>query len=273
MKSILVPTDFSKQSEYALQVAATIAKEHKAELFAVHMLELNQSLMTSAEGFQLEQSFLLLKLAERRLSDFLDKPYLKGIKVTPIIKHFKVFSELNEISDKHKADLIVMGSHGIDGLKELFIGSNTEKVVRNSDIPVLVIKKEMKAFKIKTLAFASDFKKNNLQVFKRVLNFAKTLGAKMNLVYVNTPGDHFRCTADINNEISNFMTLAKTDLEVEIYNDFSVERGVLNYSSQVNADMIAIATQGRKGLYHFFMGSIGEDIANHANLPVVTFKM
>ena len=55
---------------------------------------------------------------------FLDKPYLKDINITPVIKHYKVFSEIDEVAQKHEADLIVMGSHGTDGLQEIFIGSN-----------------------------------------------------------------------------------------------------------------------------------------------------
>jgi nucleotide-binding universal stress UspA family protein len=52
-----------------------------------------------------------------------------------------------------------------------------------------------------------------------------------------------------------------------------VERGVLNYSESEGADLIGIPTHGRKGISHFFMGSIGEDIANHSTIPVVTFKI
>jgi nucleotide-binding universal stress UspA family protein len=62
-------------------------------------------------------------------------------------------------------------------------------------------------------------------------------------------------------------------MEVEIYNDYTVERGVLNYSEGINADLIGIPTHGRKGLSHFFMGSIGEDIANHSKIPVMTFRL
>ena len=62
-------------------------------------------------------------------------------------------------------------------------------------------------------------------------------------------------------------------LKVEIYNDYNVEKGILNYSEKINADAIGIPTHGRKGLSHFFMGSIGEDIANHSNIPTVTFKI
>ena len=140
MKTIIVPIDFSEQSENALKVAASLSKKHGSEIIALHMLELNEAMISSSEGFHPEQTVFLIKMAEKRINEFLDKPYLQGVKqVTPIIKHFKVFSEVNDIAEKHGADMIIMGSHGSDGLKEIFVGSNAETVVRNSEIPVLVI--------------------------------------------------------------------------------------------------------------------------------------
>ncbi len=273
MKKIIVPLDFSEQSEYALKVAVSLAKKHGSEILALHMLELNQAMITSSEGFHPEQTVFLIKLAEKRFKEFLDKPYVKDIKLTPIIKHYKVFSEVNEVAKEHNAELIVMGSHGSDGLKEIFVGSNAEKVVRNADIPVLVIKNEIENFKIDRFVFASDFKQENLAAFQKAKAFAELLSAKMDLVYINTPGDSFLSSQDTYERINEFLAKANVGLEVDIYNDYSVERGILNYSESSSADLIAIPTHGRKGLSHFFMGSIGEDVANHSKIPVVTFKI
>ena len=273
MKKIIVPIDFSEQSEYAMKVAASLAKKHGSEILALHMLELNYAVINSAEGVHPEQTVFLLKLAEKKISEFLDKPYLKGVSITPIIKHYKVFSEVNDIAKQHQVDLIVMGSHGTDGLKEIFIGSNAERVVRNADIPVIVVKEELKDFKIDRLVFACDFKEDNLVAFKKAQDFAKMLSAEVELVYVNTPGDNFLSNHDAYEIINEFLSKANVGQQVEIFNDYTVEQGILNYSKSVLADMIAIPTHGRKGLSHFFMGSIGEDVANHSKIPVVTFKI
>ena len=273
MKTIIVPIDFSDQASYALKVAASLAGRHGSEILVLHMLELNQAIISSTEGFYQEHTVFLLKLAEKRMGEFLDKPYLKGIKVTPVIKHFKVFGEVNEVAEKHQADLIIMGSHGTDGLKEIFIGSNAEKVVRHSEIPVLIVKKEIEEFKVTDFVFASDFDNEGIRAFERARDFARKLNARMHLVYINTPGDNFLSHKDIYSRISGFLQEAKAGMEVEIYNDYSVERGVINFSESVNADVIGIPTHGRKGLSHFFMGSIGEDVANHSSIPVITFRI
>lgn len=273
MKKIIVPIDFSEQSEFALEAAAQLADRHGAEIFALHMLELTDTLTNTDDALQQQQAVLYLKAAEKRFQGFLDKPYLKNIKMTPIVKHFKVFDEINEVAQKHQVDLVVMGSHGTDGLEEIFYGSNAEKVVRNSEIPVLVIKSKMTDLKIENIVFASDFKEESLSAFGRAKNFADLLSAKLDMVYINTPGNSFLSTKDVYERINNFIAKANVGLEVQVYNDYSVEKGILNYSAGTGADAIGIPTHGRSGLSHFFRGSIGEDVANHAKLPVITFKI
>ncbi|MCK0160811.1 universal stress protein [Allomuricauda sp. F6463D] len=273
MKSIIVPVDFSNQSEQALKVAASLAKQHKAELLVLHMLELSPAIMGESGYISQEQVVYLIKLGEKRFAEFLDKPYLKGVKVVPVIKHYKVFSEVNEVAEKHNVDLIIMGSHGADGLQEIFIGSNTERVVRTADVPVLVIKGDIEEFTPKTFVFASDFEVESVPALKKAKEMADLLGAKLQPVFINTPGDEFLSNGDANKKISKFLDTANLGLAAEIFNDYTVEKGVLNYSDAISADLIGIPTHGRRGLAHFFIGSIGEDIANHSEVPVITFKM
>lgn len=273
MKSIVVPIDFSEQSEIALKVAAKIALKNNAELYVLHMLELSPAIMSNTEYIPQVHIVHLVRMTEQRFKKFLDKSYLKNVKVTPVIKHYKVFSEITEVAEKHGADLIVMGSHGTDGLEELFIGSNTERVVRTSDIPVLVVKAEVEHFKAERFVFACDFKEESVPAVKKAAEFAKLLGAELKLVYINTPADNFLSTEDAYKRISKFLNIARLGLEVDIYNDYNVEKGVLNYAESNSADVIGIPTHGRQGLSHFFMGSIGEDIANHSKIPVITFKI
>jgi nucleotide-binding universal stress UspA family protein len=60
---------------------------------------------------------------------------------------------------------------------------------------------------------------------------------------------------------------------MNIYNDETIEKGILNFSKLIGADLIGMSTHGRQGLAHFFNGSISEDLVNHARRPVITFRM
>ncbi|GAA4272811.1 universal stress protein [Aquimarina gracilis] len=279
MKKILVPIDFSEYSEYALQVAATIAKQQNAEIIVLHMLGLSEAVLTKDESQEVAEAVYYMKLAEKRFKTFLDREYLKGIKVSETVQNYKIFSEINEVAHENDVDLIVMGSHGVSGLREeVFIGSNTEKVVRTSDIPVLVIKNPGDDFKMKEVVFALDFKMENLRSYRNAMKLFETMDANVHLLYVNLPGDRFKSSGQIEERVKEFLFKADSgnlDMydKVVYYSDYTVEGGVFNYSNKIDADVIAIPTHGRRGLAHFFSGSIGEDIANHANKPVITFKI
>lgn len=277
MKKIIVPVDFSEYSEYALRTAAQLANKNGSEIFAVHMLELSDTILTSVGEPYEPQAVFYLKLAEKRFNEFLNKDYLKGVKVTPVVKHFKVFSEINEVAKKHDADLIVMGSHGTSGVKELFIGSNTERVVRHTDIPVLVVKNKLAQVDFQVVLFACDFAEDSIKPYINAVNMFDKMGSKLYMVYVNLPNDRFKSSIEIEKRVANFFTKADNNLDrmedVHYVSDYSVEEGILNFSNKIGADLIAVPTHGKKGLAHFFQGSVGEDVANHSTLPVMTFKI
>jgi nucleotide-binding universal stress UspA family protein len=277
MKKIIVPIDFSEYSEFALEAAASIAKKHNSELIILHMLELSNAIISTDSNSLNEEAVFYLKLAEKKFETFLNKPYLEGIEITPIVKHFKVWSEINEVANEHQANLIVMGSHGVSGIKEAIVGSNTEKVVRHSDIPVLVIKHNPILLEFENGVFASDFSDEAITPYINARATFKKLGVKMHLVYVNSPDGSFRSSLEIDKRVSDFLKKADGDLdnlsEVNVVSDYSIEKGILNFANVKGADLIAVATHGRKGLAHFFEGSISEDIANHSTLPVMTFKI
>lgn len=278
MNKIIVPVDFSEISENALKTGAHFAKKYDAELLVLHMLEISNVVVNKSGSYMQEEALFYLKLAERRFDEFLDKEYLKGVKsVIPIVKHFKVFSEINEVASTEKADLIIMGSHGATGLKEFFVGSNTEKVVRNSDIPVLVIKDKPILTNFDTGFFATDFSDEEVDAYLRAKKMFKKFGTKMNLLHVNTPTRSFKSTGEIEKSAVDFLTKAEGNIEslssVKYTADYTVEQGVLNYANVSGADIISMATHGRKGLNHLFEGSISEDVANTSALPVITFKL
>ena len=280
MKKILVPVDFSPYSTNALKVAADIAKKQNAEIVALHMLGITEAVLIKNEDQEVAEAMYYMKLTEKRFETLLSEDFLEGVKVTETVLNHKVFSEINEVANDMDADLIVMGSHGTTNLREdVFIGSNTEKVVRSADVPVLVIKEEVDQFQLNNVVFACDFKLENLKAYHNAMDLFMALDAEVTLLYVNLPGEFFRSSAEIEDRVKDF--LFKADAanmnemlkRVVYWSDYSVEKGIFNYSNRVDADAIAIPTHGRRGLAHFFNGSIGEDIANHATRPVFTFKM
>jgi len=276
MNKILVPTDFSEEAENALKVAAQIAKKFDSEIFLLHMLELPLDLIDPSQpgsSGNLPEAIFFMKLAHQKFTNVMKKDYLQGIKVHETVEFHQAFEGIMEISKKHECDVIVMGSSGADGLKEIFIGSNTEKVVRHSQIPVLVIKKEIPVFTVKKFVFATGLNTETIHTFKQAINFAHKLNATVELVMVNTPGK-FITTRDIDLKLETYTEgIDRSHFHFSVYNDVSIETGILNYGSKINADLIGISTHGRQGLAHFINGSLSEDLVNHSEIPIVTFKI
>ena len=276
MKNILVPIDFSEQAKYAAKVAADIAKLTNSKIFLLHMLELPTGVVDPSSfgsSNNTPTTLLFLKRAYEKFEDFKKLPFFKGVEVEDSVQFHKAYDGIIDESKKQHADLIVMGSKGTSGLEEMLVGSNTEKVVRNSDVPVLVIKRDVDSFKIKNIVFASNFDQKNKVAFQKILNFAALFNARLHLLKINTI-HNFETTKESNDAIRNFINeFDLGDYTLNIYNDVSVEAGILNFSNVIDVDVILLNTSGRRGLAHLFTGSLGEDLANHAKLPVITFKI
>ena len=274
LKKILVPTDFSKEAEQALKVAVQLARKHDAEVYLLHLIELPLGQVDALSSHsELPEAMFFMKLAHKRFEEVMSQDYLQDVTVHETVEFHQSFTDLIKTCHKNDVDMIVMGSHGTNGLKEMFIGSNTEKVVRTADIPVLVIKNEHQDFEVNDFVFASDFKNDNKETYKQAAQLAEAFNAKLHLVMVNT-ANNFTTTNVAKERIHNFIgDHTYENRSINIYNDETVEQGILNFSQSINADLIGISTHGRQGIAHFFNGSISEDLVNHAKRPVVTFKI
>jgi len=274
MKKILVPTDFSKESEYALKVAAQLAKTYGSEIYLVHLLDLPiQEIDPLKSTSQLPAAMFFMEMANKKIEALMSRDYLEGLKINVTIKPDNPFNGIINVCKKNKINMVIMGSHGSTGIREVFIGSIAEKVVRHSDIPVMVIKKDHANFSVKQIVFASDFKKESKHTYKQAIEIAKLFKAKIHLLMVNTP-TNFITTSDANKRIHEFIKgFSFKNYTVNIYNDESIEIGILNFAGEIKADLIGISTHGRQGLSHFINGSLSEDLVNHAKRPVLTFKI
>ena len=276
MKRILVPIDFSVEAEGAARVAARIAKKTGSEIYLLHMLELPVNTIDPTEMSTIisePQAIYFMKLAHEKFEKFKKLPFFDGLKIIESVQFHYAFRGIIKETEKYDVDLIVMGSQGASGLQEMFIGSNTEKVVRRSKVPVLVIKHGSDDFEVNKMVFASDFSKECKKTFQKVIDFTNLFGAELHLLYVNTI-HNFNTTRAIDQKIDKFISGFKiNNFTKNIYNDISIENGILSFSREIDADLIALNTHGRSGLSQLFNGSIGQELTNHALRPVITFKI
>ena len=276
MKKILVPIDFSKPSEYACKMAAKIAQKSDAAVYLLHLVELPTGVvdMGSRSTFSIPESILYLRKLRERIFEYRDNFFKKKIEVHYAIKFEKPYTGILKYVDKINADLIVMGSKGHSDFEEIIIGSNTEKVVRSATTPVIVVKQDTDKFKLENIVFASNFKEKNKNVIlNKVLNFASAYGSKIHFLKITTPSK-FLSTQVATEQIEDFIKeFNLSNYSINVYNDTSIESGILNFSRTIDADLISLTTHGRSGLSHLFSPSVTKNLGKSALRPILTIRV
>lgn len=276
MKRIVVPCDFSDPAVQAFKFAIDVAKGNGAEVMLLNVIELpvlNESVLMPTLSF--EETFIkdMKAHAEKNFAKMKDKWVKDGQRVTSFIEFGGVTATLRNFIAEKKADLVVMGTHGASGLKEFLVGSNTEKIVRTTPVPVIAIKKQVKASAIKSIAFPNTLDADQEELMMRVKALQAFFKATLNIVYINTPST-FRRDTDVKKEMKEFAKrFMLKDYTLTIFNDYSAEEGVLNFVKDTKADMVAMATHGKRGISHLMSGSIAEDVVNHLECPIWTYKV
>lgn len=274
MKKILVPCDFSDSATHAFRFAIDLANQSNGEVLLLHVVELPvmyDTLMMPSLSFEEVYMKDMKENAEKNFSKIKTKWATDGPKVTSHLEYGATAFTINRFAKEKKADLIVMGTKGATGIKEIMIGSNTEKIVRTSTVPVIAIKKTSKK-PIKNIVFPNALMETEEALATQVKALQFFFKAKLHLVYINTPSN-FRRDLDTKQLLNGFAKryLFK-DFTINIYNDMDQESGLINFAQEMKADMVAMGTHGRMGLAHLMSGSLAEDVVNHIACPIWTFK-
>lgn len=277
MKKILVPCDFSKQAVNAFRFALDIARKSGGEVHLTHVIELpvmHDSVLMPVMSFE-EVLFKELKEKADVQYEKLKKKYADPKDKVETVTQFGAPARMivSYIEDK-SIDLVIMGTKGASGVKEFVIGSNAEKVVRNSPVPVMAIKDYPRLEKIKDIVFPNtlntEHQEDLLMKVKDMQNFFK---ANIHIVWINTPSNFTRDIATLKRLEAFAKRFLFKNYTIHIFNDLYEEDGIINFAHNLKADMIAMGTHGRKGLAHVLGGSVAEDVVNHVDMPIWTYTM
>jgi nucleotide-binding universal stress UspA family protein len=264
IKTILVPYDFSECANDALQVASKIARLSGACIDVVHLYEQMTDFHTENQRIREE--------IEAKLDRVPDLPFVQGVELRKFMLRQMSLSDMFKNERLAAVDLIVMGTHGATGLKGL-VGSNTQRIVRQAPMPVLSIKHHIEDLELRDVVFASNFSPQDVEKFDAFRPLLDLFDPKIHLLKVNTPKT-FERSEDSSRAIDAFLqrhTLNR--FTATVYNDLSIEDGILNFTRSIDADLIAMATHGRTGFFHVVNGSLTEDIVNHTAFPVLSVKL
>lgn len=257
MKKILVPVDFSKVSFDAAEIASQLAKEHQAWLYILHV---NQNDEEVSE-------------IEDKMKSFLSHPTFENINTQVIIQKSAIEGSIVQTAKEHVVDLIVMGSCGLNKTKIGMVGSNTERVVRNSPIPVLVIKERNEHFMLNKAVFASSFYGEVDKAFDRLDTIINRDSIELQLLKIITP-KNFENTSYTEKLMDDFIIAnGIVNGKKNIINHESKEEGILEFVNTNTPDILVLATHGKKGLSQMLLGDLSGEVLNRTNTPVLSVKI
>lgn len=279
MKTILVPTDFSPAAKAATEVAETIALKQQAEVVLLHVVELPVSGSFNVEGEVLttdnwEEKIFSMKViesAKQKLERLTAELTQRGVNTTHLLRLGSPFNGIREIITSETVDLVVMGTAGHSKLKEMIIGSNTEKVVRHAKCPVLTVHHAPLKSNFRNIVYATNLGAEDQAFAQVVTNAREMYDGTIHLVRINTPSN-FESDVKVKKEMEAFAKKANlTEYTINTFNHYNEEEGIIHFAKNIDADLIALSTHGRTGLAHVLAGSIAEDLANHSVIPVLTY--
>lgn len=273
MKNILVATDFSEYADYALSAAVSIAKQTGAQLILLHVM--NRPLNSDDDSYEnyhnMPGNNTVVSNIQEKLNAIVNEYGIKGAKVIYELR-YDVFKTIIKQADRHKVDLIAMGAYGRSGSGESMVGSNTERIMLHARMPVLIIKEKFKEFNIKNMVFASEFYGEVYKVFPRIKDILDLFQTEIHLLKVNTPGQ-FQRTQDSMKVMTEFSREFGLENSTQnIYNDLSVEDGIINFTKLIDADLIAITPNGLWRLAHVFNKNITNELMKKSIKVILSMK-
>ncbi len=273
MKRIVIPTDFSSNAYNACKLAQKLAKKTGAELHLLHVVftPSDWDKMTDDMKSKYPESQHKVVEAEDAMKKTLSDTIFKGLKVSGTIAYGNPIEEINQFLAKHPTDMIVVGSHGTSNRGDLFIGSNTQRIMRSTKIPVVAVKSTYEVEKITKMVFASNFDADAEVPYKKISTICEALDVDLDLLFVNTP-NHFKDSDEIEAITTKFLKKVGSTGTVHIRNDREVAQGILKYCKNNKMDMAVLINHRKAHAAHYLMG-VTETLVFHAEFPVISINV
>jgi len=282
MKTILVPSDFSKNATNALRYAIRLSMLTKSELVVFHCANIAPYILAAAAGAE-EQVAKLIQEDEsykrKKLIAQVGKAYqYLGFKNIPA--KTKIIVETNPLvvenivglAKKCHADLIITGTHGATGLNRFFFGTNSANLISKSTIPVLAIPGKCRYTKITNIAYASDLEHVDEEL-KRLIPFAKALKAGIDILYLNYGTDTKElyiknAQSSIAKAGYNKIKLVKRSATIE----YSLIGQLKKYLSKHSQQWLVMFTKERGFWEKLVYGGKTEYMSYSIKIPLLSFK-
>jgi nucleotide-binding universal stress UspA family protein len=257
-KKIIIPYDFTRVSEVALEHALVMGKTINATVYATHIIDNKFQVAEAKQKMQALKEWVRTEKDET---------------IETIVRIGNIFEDIDKVSSEMEADLIIMGTHGIRGMQFL-TGSRALKIVTESLVPFIVTQERtIRPHGYHKLVVPMDLHKETKQKLTSVGNMAKYFNSKVFLVSPNETDEFLRNQLERNIKYAaEYLEGRGIAYEVEVTDSKSdgFIRSMVKYSAAIEADLICIVNSHDSGFMGMFSSSEEQQVINNdAQIPVL----
>ena len=271
---ILIPTDFSVQAEFAYLMVKKLEEKTSIDIHFLHVLNVPDTVSMDSRGDiqtcgEIDVNFVVKQkeIAERKLENL---KVLYGNHINVHLVLGKTTDAILDFSDSHGFDLIVMGTKGASGIKEILSGSEAQIIARRSKIPLLSLMCDRSDLQIQNVLLVHNFSNPKKEGMGLMHKLIKAFNTKVHFLQI-TSGKVESELGIVESDMKHFAELnGLVNYECHLINDKDVENGVVHYNQINNMDIICIGTHGKGSLFH---QSATEKLINHLFKPIISFHL
>ncbi len=278
MNTILFPTDFSEAAKNAFVYALSLADATGARIVTVHTYELpnlrranlQHTLAEVYESINLE-TFENYRDSIPALREIAEQHGFNHVAVQHVLTEGRATPSIIRQAKKDKADLIVMGTTGASGVKEVLLGSIAGEVMENAPCPVLGVPvAAIFSGKISKIAFGTNFQADEIKPIEWLANWSKTLAASLHLVHIDLAH-----VEELNPRMGKLAAQFSqhTHLHFEVVDAIDFKTGIVEYMTATEADMLATVIHKRNFIQEFFNYSRTKTLAYHLENPILAIPV
>ncbi len=287
IKRILVPTDFSEFSNYAVDHALYWAEIFQAEVTLFHAMTLQIGDLTDESA--LNRFTEQVKAREESVFSQLGQKDADGTKRGVKIRKFMErgidpADTILSYVEQNEFDLVMMGSQGKSGLQRWMFGSVAEKVLRRCPIPVMTIRQPLEKMAIKKILVPIDFSETSKHTLEAASNLAHTFDASLLVLHIveqhiypafyeekmdSASDPNFRVEQLALQKLEELLPASSPEATCVVVRGAAYHQ-IIEQVSEHSADLIMMATRGLTGIEHLLLGSTTERVVRFATVPVLT---
>ncbi len=272
MKRILVPVDFSKDSINALEHSIYYANSINAALRMIYVKKnenFDPTFMEDSESIKLETVKDYFTILHERYKD-----KIKSEQFDYKIREGIIYREVTNQAKYDDSHFIMMGTHGVSGFQDYWIGSNAFRVVSNAPCPVITVRYGFDNKQLEKMVIPIDLSHVSRSKVPFVADFSKEFGVEAHIVAVyETKSDEV--VSRINQyarQAYDYISSKGVTCVFESLSGENITNVTIEYAEKTGAGLIAIMTEQTENVNNLWMGSYAQQMVNRSPVPVMSIR-